>query len=135
MSAAVERGVEGRDQSGNRAVVESFFAALSRGRYDDARKMVTSDATWWMLAKRGVVDPAAWFTAFEGSFPDGLPFEIEGLTNEGSMIAVRAHARATTANGREFDNAFHFLFEIDDDQIRSAWEYGDTLHAERVFRG
>jgi uncharacterized protein len=119
----------------NRKVVGMFFAALSDGRYDDARHMLTADATWWMLSKRDFVEPATWFAGFEAFFPRGLEFEIDGLTNEGPRIAVRARASAVTANGRNFDNAFHFLFEIDENKITSAWEYGDTLHAERVFRG
>jgi ketosteroid isomerase-like protein len=54
---------------------------------------------------------------------------------EGPRIAVRAAARGTTVTGREFDNAYHFLFEVEAGRISAAWEYGDTLHADRVFRG
>jgi hypothetical protein len=136
MSAAVRgEGDEVAVQTDNREVVGLFFAALSEGRYDDARRRLTPDATWWMLSKRDYVDPATWFAGFEAFFPAGLKFEIDGLTSEESRIAVRARAAAVTANGRDFDNAFHFLFEIDGDKIISAWEYGDTLHAEKVFRG
>lgn len=136
MSAVGRREVdEVVAQTDNRVVVELFFKALSDGRYDNARRMLTADATWWMLSKRDYVDPATWFAGFQAFFPQGLAFDIEGLTNEGTRIAVRARAAAVTANGRNFDNAFHFLFEIADDKIEAAWEYGDTLHAERVFRG
>ena len=122
-------------QADNRQVVGLFFTALSEGRYDDARRMLTTDATWWMLSKRDCVDPATWFAGFQAFFPQGLAFDVEGLTTEGTRIAVRARAAAVTANGRNFDNAFHFLFDIADNKIAAAWEYGDTLHAERVFRG
>lgn len=136
MSAVGRREVdEVVAQADNREVVGLFFKALRDGRYDDARRMLTTDATWWMLSKRDYVDPATWFAGFQAFFPRGLAFDIEGLTNEGTRIAVRARAAAVTANGRNFDNAFHFLFEIVDDKIGAAWEYGDTLHAERVFRG
>jgi ketosteroid isomerase-like protein len=136
MSAVRRREVDGVvAHADNREVVGLFFAALSDGRYDDARRMLTTDATWWMLSKREYVDPATWFAGFQAFFPRGLAFDIEGLTNEGSRIAVRARAAAVTANGRDFDNAFHFLFDIADNKIAAAWEYGDTLHAERVFRG
>lgn len=122
-------------QQGNREVARLFFAALTEGRYEDASGMLASDATWWMLSKRDYVDPATWFAGFKAFFPNGLEFVIEGLTCEESRVAVRARAAAVAANGRDFDNAFHFLFEIKDNKIKSAWEYGDTLHAERVFRG
>lgn len=119
----------------NRELIETFFTALSQGRYDDAQKLVRPQATWWMLAKRGPVDPAGWFAGFAQLFPAGVQFELEGTTSEGPRIAVRAVARGTTVTGREFDNALHFLFEIEDGLIRAVWEYGDTLHADRVLRG
>ena len=122
-------------ESDNRELIETFFGALSQGRYLDAEKLLAPQAAWWMLAKRDYVDPAAWFAGFAKVFPTGLHFELEGTTSEGRRIAVRSVARGRTATGREYDNAYHFLFEIEDCLIRAAWEYGDTLHAERVFRG
>lgn len=118
----------------NRELVETFFSALSQGRYGDAEKLVRPEVTWWMLAKRGYVDSSSWFAGLADMFPTGLRFDIEGCTSEGQWIAVRSVARGTTVAGRDFDNAYHFLFEIDDGFIRAAWEYGDTLHAEQVFR-
>jgi uncharacterized protein len=122
-------------EADNRKVVEMFFSALSQGRYNDAEKFLTPQASWWMLAKRGHVDKADWFAGFAKVLPDGLNFELEGTTCEGARIAVRAVARGTTVAGREFDNAYHFLFEMEHGLIRAAWEYGDTLHVERVLRG
>ncbi len=80
----------------NRELIETFFTALSQGRYDDAQKLVRPQATWWMLAKRGPVDPAGWFAGFAQLFPAGVQFELEGTTSEGPRIAVRAVARGTT---------------------------------------
>lgn len=119
---------------GNREIVTAFFNALSEGRYGDAEKLLSPQATWWMLAKRGHIDPSGWFAGLATMFPGGLGFELQDCTSEGKRIAVRAAARGTTATGREFDNAYHFLFEVEAGLIRAGWEYGDTLHAEHVFR-
>jgi ketosteroid isomerase-like protein len=121
--------------SKNREVVTTFLQALSRGRYGEAQLLVNPGARFWTLGRRDFVDSSHWFAGLVSMFPDGLLFDVEGAVSEGRHIAVRCVARGTTVAGREFDNAVHFLFEIDGGVIVAAWEYGDTLHAERVFRG
>jgi ketosteroid isomerase-like protein len=128
-------GGDVRPADENREAISRFFAALSEGRYQDAEAQLVPGATVWKVATRDYIDPGHWLSGFAKVFPDGLPFELEGATSEGETIAVRARARGVTSTGREFDNAYHFLFEIEGGAIRAAWEYGDTLHAERVFRG
>lgn len=122
-------------QTDNVDLILRFFTALSNGRYDDAQVLLTPRASWWVLHKRGYVDPALWFSGLATLFPEGLRFEIVGVTVQGPRVAVRAEARGTTATGREFDNAYHFLFEVEAGRISAGWEYGDTLHADRVLRG
>jgi ketosteroid isomerase-like protein len=133
-SVAVSDGGDAQ-QSENLNLILAFFAALSEGRYDDAQALLRPQASWWVLHKRGNVDPAIWFSGLAKLFPEGLPFTVVGTTVEGPRIAVRAEASGKTVTGREFDNAYHFLFEVDAGRICAGWEYGDTLHADRVLRG
>ena len=133
-SVAVSNGGDAQ-QSENLNLILAFFAALSDGRYDDAQSLLRPQATWWVLHKRGYVDPAIWFSGLANLFPEGLQFKVVGTTVEGPRIALRAVASGKTVTGREFDNAYHFLFEIDAGRICAAWEYGDTLHADQVLRG
>lgn len=133
-SVAVSDGGDAQ-QSESLNLILAFFTALSEGRYDDAQALLRPQASWWVLHRRGYVDPAIWFSGLASVFPEGLVFEVVGTTVEGSRIAVRAEASGTTVTGREFDNAYHFLFEVEDGQICAGWEYGDTLHADRVLRG
>jgi ketosteroid isomerase-like protein len=133
-SVVVSDGGDARD-SDNLGLISTFFTALSEGRYDEAQAQLSPQASWWVLHRRGNVDPALWFAGFKQLFPDGLRFELLGTTEQGPRIAVRAIARGTTVTGREFDNAYHFLFEVQAGCISAAWEYGDTLHADRVLRG
>ena len=133
-SVAVSNGGDAQ-QSENLNLILAFFAALSDGRYDDAQALLRPQASWWVLHKRGYVDPAIWFSGLANLFPEGLQFKVVGTTVEGPRIALRAEASGKTVTGREFDNAYHFLFEIDAGRICAAWEYGDTLHADQVLRG
>jgi ketosteroid isomerase-like protein len=131
--AVSDRGGAQRPDSLN--LILRFFIALSEGRYDDAQALVHPQASWWVLHRRGCVDPAVWFSGLANMFPEGLLFEVVGTTVQGPRIAVRAEAFGRTVTGREFENAYHFLFEVEAGRISAAWEYGDTLHAERVLRG
>jgi uncharacterized protein len=131
---AVSGGGDAR-QTDNVNLILRFFTALSNGRYDDAQALLLPQASWWVLHRRGHVDPTVWFSGFAKLFPEGLRFELSDATVQGPRIAVRAEARGTTVTGREFDNAYHFLFEVDGGRISAGWEYGDTLHADRVLRG
>jgi ketosteroid isomerase-like protein len=133
-SVAVSEGGDAQ-QSESLNLILAFFTELSDGRYDDAQALLRPEATWWVLHRRGCVDPAVWFSGFANLFPEGLQFEVVGTTVEGPRIAVRAEASGRTVAGRDFDNAYHFLFEVQAGRISAAWEYGDTLHAERVLRG
>jgi ketosteroid isomerase-like protein len=133
-SVAVSDGGDAQ-QSDELNLVFAFFTALSEGRYDDAQALLRPQASWWVLHRRGYVDPAIWFSGLANLFPEGLQFEVVGTTVEGSRIAVRAEASGRTVTGREFDNAYHFLFEVEAGRICAGWEYGDTLHADRVLRG
>jgi ketosteroid isomerase-like protein len=133
-SVAVSDGGDAQ-QSENLNLILAFFAALSDGRYDDAQALLRPQASWWVLHKRGYVDPAIWFSGLANLFPEGLQFKVVGTTVEGPRIAVRAEASGKIVTGREFDNAYHFLFEVDAGRICAAWEYGDTLHADRILRG
>ena len=136
MSTSVAVSDDGdAQQSENLNLILAFFAALSDGRYDDAQALLRPQASWWVLHKRGYVDPAIWFSGLANLFPEGLQFKVVGTTVEGPRIAVRAEASGKTVTGREFDNAYHFLFEVDAGRICAAWEYGDTLHADQVLRG
>ena len=131
--AVSDRGEAQRPECVN--LILGFFLALSEGRYDDAQALVRPQASWWVLHRRGYVNPAVWFSGLAKVFPEGLQFEVVGTTVQGPRIAVRAEASGRTVTGREFDNAYHFLFEVEDGRICAAWEYGDTLHADQVLRG
>jgi ketosteroid isomerase-like protein len=131
--AVSDRGEAQRPECLN--LILRFFIAMSEGRYDDAQALVGPQASWWVLHRRGYVNPAVWFSGLAKVFPEGLQFEVVGTTVQGPRIAVRAEASGRTVTGREFDNAYHFLFEVEDGRISAAWEYGDTLHADQVLRG
>jgi ketosteroid isomerase-like protein len=124
---------------GRKDTVRRLLRALSERRYTDANVLLTDDATWWTLSRRSAVPAAAWVAGYEQQtgplFPDGLVLELVGLVAEGDRVAAQAVSKGLTSAGVEYANAYHFLFEFEGDRIAAAWEYGDTLYAEKVLRG
>lgn len=124
---------------GRKDTVRHLFRALSERRYTDAGVLLTDNATWWMLSRRSAVPAPAWLTGYEQQtgplFPGGLLLELVGMVAEGDRVAAQVVSTGLTGAGVEYANAYHFLFEFEGDRICAAWEYGDTLHAEKVLRG
>lgn len=121
----------------NKEVVTALFEAFSARQFVAAAVLMTPDATWWMLSHRRDVPVAAWLSGYERQtktlFPDGLVFELGTMTAEDDRVAVQAKCFGQTDAGDQYRNDYHFLFQFIDGRIRSAWEYGDTLHAKQIF--
>jgi ketosteroid isomerase-like protein len=122
-----------------RSAVASLFEALSEQRMDDARALMAADAVWWVLAKRQDVPIDPWLDGYRiligKLFPNGLTFDLGGWTIDGPRVAVQARSLGARLDGRVYNNDYHFLVEFAGTKIAKVWEYGDTLHAERVLRG
>jgi ketosteroid isomerase-like protein len=66
-------------------------------------------------------------------FPKGLKMTIKGMIAEGDRVAVEAESYGETAEGKVYNNEYHWLFEIRDGKIRAAREYMCTAHAVEFF--
>jgi uncharacterized protein len=133
MSATV-RG----EPAANKTIVTRFFAALTRGDYARAARLATTDATWWSLTQRETRPLAATLERIAqraADLPDGLSFTVGWLTAEEDRISALAESHAKFADGRVYDNRYHFLFRFRSGRIAAVWEYHDTAHANQVLRG
>jgi hypothetical protein len=122
----------------NKATVTGFFAALSRGDYAEAAQLATRDATWWSLTQRETRPLVATLDRIAGragDTSDGLHFTVGWLTAEQDRVSALAESHARFADGRVYDNRYHFLFRLQSGRIAAVSEYHDTAHASRVLRG
>jgi len=71
-------------------VAVAFFGALSGRRSADAAAIQAPQSTWWPLSKRGRVAPAGWSAGFVAAFAQGLRLDLDGVTSEGSRVAIQA---------------------------------------------
>lgn len=72
---------------------------------------------------------------FRKLFPDGAKFEFTAVVAEGPLVVFEQRMRATTMNGRDYDNLYCWVFEMDGPRVRRIREYMDTLAGQRMIFG
>ena len=126
----------------NKNVVLSFFENFSAGKVDAALAMLADTATWWVAGNpekfvlAGTKTKAQFAELLNGlgaAMPKGLRVTPKGLTAEGERVAVEAESYGETANGKIYNNLYHFLFEVRGGKIQAVREYLDTMHAKEVL--
>ena len=65
--------------------------------------------------------------------PGGLGLKIHTIICEGDRCAVQAESNTTAANGKKYNNRYHFDIRFEGDKIAEVREYCDTNHAREVF--
>ena len=123
----------------NKGAVLEWFAALSEGRYDDAWAIMDPAAEYWVLRQRISIPMVEFADVYVGhmkkTFVDGLRFMPGTMTAEDDRVAVLADSEGELVSGAQYDNKYHFLFQLRDGLITHVWEYGDTYQSWKAFGG
>jgi ketosteroid isomerase-like protein len=123
--------------SSDKELVSSWFTALNEGRLEDAWAVMDPSCEYWLPRTRTAV-PASVFAGgytklVSERIEGGLLFDVGEMTAEEGRVSVRAESHGKLKGGPEYNNLYHFLFELDGGRIIKVWEYGDTLHAATVL--
>lgn len=120
----------------------SFVDAMSRGDVNAVEALVSDSFDYWVAGRtslsgsRTMTDLAAAMPDFAQVFPDGLHMSVTGITAELQRVAVEAVSQGVTAEGKTYQNDYHFLLEFDEaGKIAKVREYMDTAHVADVFAG
>lgn len=124
-----------------KTLVASFLASFSSGDVEAILDHLAEDATWWVLGSldgmSGTIDKTTLGNLLRRVKPlyaDGaLTITPSDMISEGRQVAAEARSHAKLRDGREYANAYHFRFEIDEDRIVSVREYSDTQHMLEIF--
>ncbi|MGI5129817.1 nuclear transport factor 2 family protein [Pseudonocardia sp. CA-107938] len=123
----------------NKAIVRELFEAWSQSRFDRVRELVDPDGEWWNLASRRSRSCRAQIDRFAAlnseTTTGGIEFRVGTLTAEEDRVAVVVESHAEFAVQGDYDNIYHFLFQLDGGRVVRAWNYYDTDLANRVLRG
>lgn len=125
----------------NKSLVAEFIEAMRTSDTGKLATLITEDFSWWIIGKpeylatAGEHDSAYFLNFFQGAslFPDGAKFAATSMIAEGDRVAAEAEFRGKTASGAMYENAYHFLFIIDDGRVKRMKEYMDTHHAKATF--
>lgn len=129
---------EGTDKA--KLVVENYFECQRRGDLVKSLDLMTDDVTWtvpgdWELA--GVRDRAALQNMLTelNVFDGGLQFEHQSVTAEDNRVVVFSHVTGKLLDGRIYQNAIVFIFEIEGSLIRSVIEMPDSAKSRAFWIG
>ena len=122
-----------------------FFEDMSAGNAEAFLGAMADNATWWVAGGPQETSPLAGtktkaeFTqllqGMGDAMPKGLKITAKGVTAEGNRVAVEAESYGEHANGKIYNNLYHFMVECENGKITAVREYLDTMHANDVLAG
>ena len=126
----------------NKRLVLGFFEDMSAGNAEAFLGAMADNATWWVAGDpknfplAGTKTKAEFTKLFGGIgevMPKGLKITPKGVTAEGNRVAVEAESYGEHANGKIYNNLYHFMVECDNGKVTAVREYLDTMHANDVL--
>lgn len=123
----------------NKQLVKKFFENFSSGKVEDVLATMDDSATWWVagnfpLSGTKTKQEFAELASQIGTMaPNGIHVTPTAFTAEGDRVALEATSYAEMANGKTYQNEYHFLIEVRDGKVQSVREYLDTMHANEVI--
>lgn len=123
----------------NKELVLRFFENFSHGKGADAFALLSETGTWWAAGTLYSGDrritgefSKAEYLELVGeivlAFPKGIAFRVLAMTAENDRVAAEVESFGEHANGRRYNNQYHFLFVIADGRFSLVKEYNDTHH-------
>lgn len=65
----------------------------------------------------------------------GTQVEFQRVLEAGQTVIIQLRYKAALVNGRAYDNAYCFLFDVEGGRVRRVTEYMDTLSGQKQIFG
>jgi ketosteroid isomerase-like protein len=114
----------------NRQAAIKFISTMNQHAGFDER-MVTDDLEWF-LPNQTIITGAqlkGLLKQIAPIMPEPPTLTILGVAADGDRVAVEAAGKCLLANGRRYDNFYHFLILFRDGRICAVKEYCDSKPA------
>ncbi len=129
------------DSAGQKERALMFLKGFERPDPKVYEDLLTDDFEFEMMARlpgfSAIRGKAAFLKAMPSTlkamFPNGLNMKFHTTISEGPHVAIQAESDTIAANGKKYQNRYHFYFRFDGDRIALAREYNDTNHVREVF--
>jgi ketosteroid isomerase-like protein len=118
----------------NKELVAKTWEAFAKGDIKTAFANMSDEISWLIpgnlpnlsgmkKGKNGILEFAR---NAAKTFPNGLKSEVRRVYGDGDAVIVEMTNRGKLANGRDYENEYCFVFEIEAGKIRRVREYVDT---------
>jgi uncharacterized protein len=127
----------------NKDLISKTWNALLGGDLKLAMNNFADNISWLVPGnlpgasglKRGKDEIAAFMRGVSTTFPEGLKTEFRRVYCDGDTVIVELTNRGKTARGKQYENEYCFVFEIEGGKIRRIREYVDTQKAHDLLFG
>ena len=124
----------------NKELVQEFFNLLSSGseKYLD---FYNNESVIWTAGENAIggsrskSEVVGFAKSVLDSFPEGITFSVVNLVAENDYVAAEVEGSAMHVSGKPYNNKYHFLLKIKDNEILELKEYMDTQLAAKVLLG
>ena len=120
----------------NKELVTKTWHAFVKGDIKAAFANMSDDVSWLIPGKLSLSGlkkgKAAVLDFSRGAakiFPKGLTTDIRRVYGDGDVVVLELTNKGKVANGRDYENDYCFVFEIEGGKIRRVREYLDTHKA------
>lgn len=126
----------------NKLVIDRFLERFSANDVGGVLSLLNNAAIWKVMGREGglplsgemdKIAIADLMNTVNNIFPKGMTLTPSGWTASGDRVAAEVESYGQRSDGTIYNNMYHFLFEIKDEQIITIREYMDTLHVKSVF--
>lgn len=124
----------------NKELVTTTWNAFVKGDIKTAFANMSDEISWLIpgnlpnlsglkKGKAGIVEFARGAAKI---FPGGLKSEIKRVYGDGDTVIIELTNRGKVFNGKDYENEYCFVFEIEGGKIRRVREYVDTQKAKEL---
>lgn len=118
----------------NKELVTNFWSAFSKGDIKSAFAMMSDEVSWLIPGnlpelsglRKGKGEILNFARNAAKTFPSGLKSDIRRVYGEDDTIVIEMTNSGKLYNGRDYENEYCFVFEIESGKIRRVREYVDT---------
>jgi ketosteroid isomerase-like protein len=98
-------------------------------------ELITEDFQWWSSTSGyiGATEMNALIAALGDVMPHMPEMTVSATTAEGDRVALEVSGKCELADGRRYDDTYHYLIQLRDGRVRMAKEYHDTKVTSDAF--
>ena len=125
----------------NKAVVRRYFDAVSASECAAILALTSDDFLFTTMARAPAHLQIEWGREAFSQVPPTMSqlmkapirLDVLAMIGEGDTVTVEAETDGEMLNGRRYNNAYHFVFELVGEKLRRVREYSCSYLAQSCF--